>query len=79
MGGASINPQKQILSKNIRIIGVNGMPYQSYARALNLMKMHWKHYNLDKFVTDSYTIDEAEPALKTGLSLKSLKVIITPN
>ena len=79
MGGASINPQKQILSKNIRIIGVNGMPYQSYARALNLMKMHWKRYNLDKFVTHSYTIDEAEPALKTGLSLRSLKVIITPN
>jgi len=78
MGGASFNPQKQILSKNIRIIGVNGMPYQAYARALNLLDLNWKRYNLDKFVTHCYTIDQAETALKTGESMKSLKVVITP-
>jgi len=78
MGGAYFNPQKQILSKNIRIIGVNGMPYQAYARALNLLDLNWERYHLNKFVTHSYTIDQAETALRTGESMKSLKVVITP-
>jgi L-iditol 2-dehydrogenase len=78
MGEGQINPQKQILSRNIRIIGVNGQPYQAYARALEIMKHNWKQYNLEKFVTHSYTIDMAEEALNVGLSMKSLKVLITP-
>lgn len=78
MGDAKINPQKQILSRNARIIGVNGMPYQAYARALSLLDLHWKKYNIDKFVTHSFTIDNAEDALKRADSMKSLKVLVTP-
>jgi threonine dehydrogenase-like Zn-dependent dehydrogenase len=78
MGGVSINPQRQILSRNVRIIGVNGMPYQSYARALNLLDLNWKRLNLDEFLTHTYSIDEAEQALRTGLNLESLKIAITP-
>lgn len=78
MGDAKINPQKQILSRNARIIGVNGMPYQAYARALSLLELHWKKYNIDKFVTHSFTIDNAGDALKRADSMKSLKVLVTP-
>jgi threonine dehydrogenase-like Zn-dependent dehydrogenase len=78
MGNASINPQRQILSRNLRLIGVNGMAYQAYARALSLMGLHWKKYSIDKFVTHSFTIDEAEAALKKADSMKSLKVLVTP-
>ncbi len=78
MGEVGINPQKQILSKSLRIIGVNGMPYQGYARALDLMKIHWKKLALDNFVTHHFGIDEAEKALETASSLKSLKVVVGP-
>jgi L-iditol 2-dehydrogenase len=78
MGDANLNPQRQILSRNLRIIGVNGMAYQSYARALSLMNIHWKKYNIDKFVTHKFTIDNAETALKKADSMQSLKVLVTP-
>jgi L-iditol 2-dehydrogenase len=77
-GEVSINPH-QILSKCIRIIGVNGNPYQAFGRVLTLMNLNWRHYNLDKLVTHSYKIDEAEAALHTTQSLKGLKVVITPS
>jgi L-iditol 2-dehydrogenase len=78
MGTVPINPQRQILSKSLRIIGVNGMPYQSYARGLRLMNQNWKRLSLDSFVTHEFGIDDAERALETATSLKSLKVLVRP-
>lgn len=78
MGTVAINPQKQILSRSLRIIGVNGMPYQSYARGLRLMEQNWRRLSLDTFVTHTFGIDEAEKALNTASSLKSLKVVVRP-
>jgi L-iditol 2-dehydrogenase len=78
MGSVPINPQKQILSRVLRIIGVNGMPYQAYARAIGLMRLHWKRYNLGEFVTHSFSIYEAEDALKKARSMKGLKVLVKP-
>ncbi len=79
MGPVDINPQRQILSRSLRIIGVNGMPYQAYSRALNLMSIHHKTLHLDSFVTHRYGIDDADKALATAFSLKSLKVLIIPS
>ena len=78
VGTVGINPQRQILSRSLRIIGVNGMPYQAYSRALKLMARDWKRLGLENFVTHSYGIDEAERALETATSLKSLKVLVRP-
>ena len=78
MGTVSINPQKQILSRSLRIIGVNGMPYQSYARGIRLMQQNWRRLSLDSFVTHTFGIDEAGKALETASSLKSLKVVVKP-
>ncbi len=35
--GTKVSASRQILAKNARIIGVSGMPYQAYARALKMM------------------------------------------
>ena len=78
MGTVAINPQKQILSRSLRIIGVNGMPYQAYGRGLRLMAQNWKRLSLDSFVTHEFTIDHAEDALNMATSLKSLKVVVKP-
>ncbi|HEV2225923.1 MAG TPA: zinc-binding dehydrogenase [Nitrososphaerales archaeon] len=79
MGTVGINPQRQILSRSLRIVGVNGMPYQAYSRALTLMARNWKRLGLDNFITHSFGIDEAERALETATSLKSLKVLVRPD
>jgi L-iditol 2-dehydrogenase len=78
MGPTPINPQKQILSKNARIIGVNGQTAASYAGALRLIKRYLPQIPIDKMVTHRFRIEETETALKAGISMSSMEVVIIP-
>lgn len=76
MGSTSINPQKQILSKNSRIIGVNGQTASSYAASLRLIKRFRNTIPIEKMVTHKFKIDDAERALKTAIGMESMEVTI---
>jgi len=78
MGPTPINPQKQILSKNARIIGVNGQTATSYAASLRLIKRFLQSIPIDSMVTHKFKIEDCERAVKTGISMESLEVVITP-
>ncbi|HUK50579.1 MAG TPA: zinc-binding dehydrogenase, partial [Terriglobales bacterium] len=78
MGAAPINPQKQILSKNARIIGVNGQTAASYATALKLINRFSQTILIGQMVTHKFKIEEAERALQTAISMESLEVAIVP-
>jgi len=78
MGPTPINPQRQILSKNARIIGVNGQTAASYAAALRLIKRFLKTIPIDDMVTHKFKIEDAEAALKMAISMQDLEVAITP-
>ena len=78
MGAAPINPQKQILSKNARIIGVNGQTAASYATALKLINRFSQTIPIGQMVTHKFKIEEAERALQTAISMESLEVAIVP-
>ena len=78
MGPTLINPQKQILSKNARIIGVNGQTATSYAGSLRLIKRFLQSIPIDEMVTHKFKIEDCERAVKAGLSMESLEVAITP-
>ena len=78
MGPIPINPQKQILSKNARIIGVNGQTAASYAGSLRLIKRFLESIPIDKMVTHKFKIEDCERAVKTGISMESMEVAITP-
>ena len=76
MGEISINPQRQIMSKNANIIAVNGQTHQSYARCLELMKKHHKQF--DNVVTHKFKLDKSQEAMNTALGRDSMKVAIEP-
>lgn len=78
MGSTSVNPQKQILSKNARIIGVNGQTASSYATALRLIKRFLQTIPIEQMVTHKFKIEDAERALRVALSMESMEVAITP-
>lgn len=78
MGPTPINPQRQILSKNARIIGVNGQTPASYAAALRLMKRFCRAIPIDQMVTHKFEIEDAERALRVAISMESMEVTITP-
>jgi len=78
MGPIPINPQKQILSKNARLIGVNGQTAASYASSLRMIKRFLSTIPIDKMITHKFKIADAERALRTGISMESMEVVITP-
>lgn len=78
MGPVSINPQRQILSKNARIIGVNGQTASSYAASLRLIKRFSHDMPIGKMVTHRFKIEDAKQALETGISMEAMEVTITP-
>jgi threonine dehydrogenase-like Zn-dependent dehydrogenase len=78
MGRTEINPQRQILSKNVHIIGVNGQTASSYAACLRLARRFSRTIPIEKMVTHKFKIEDAEAALKTILSMQSMEVVITP-
>jgi threonine dehydrogenase-like Zn-dependent dehydrogenase len=78
VGPTSINPQKQILSKNVRIVGVSGQTASSYAAALKLIKRFRHSVPIEKMVTHEFKIDDAEHALETAIGMNSMEVTIVP-
>ena len=77
-GPTPINPQKQILSKNARIIGVSGQTAASYAGSLRLIKRFLQTIPMNTMVTHEFKIEDAERALTTAISMESMEVVITP-
>ena len=78
MGSTPINPQRQILSKNARIIGVSGQTASSYAASLRLIKKFSRTIPIETLVTQKFSIEEAEHALLTAISMESMEVVIAP-
>jgi L-iditol 2-dehydrogenase len=78
MGPTEINPQRQILSKNVRIIGVNGQTASSYSASLRLIKRFSRTIPIEKMVTHRFKIEDAEKGLKTAIGMQSMEVVITP-
>jgi threonine dehydrogenase-like Zn-dependent dehydrogenase len=78
MGPVNINPQKQILSRNARIIGVNGQTAASYAASLRLIRRFSQNIPIEKMVTHRFKIEDAKRALETGISMQAMEVAITP-
>jgi len=77
-GSTPINPQKQILSKNARIIGVSGQTAASYASSLRLIDRFLPSIPIHEMVTHKFKIEDCELAMKNALSMESMEVTITP-
>lgn len=73
-----LNPALHICAKNARIIGVTGMPYHAYSKALRIMSRYGGKIPFSGLVTHRFRLDEAEEAMKVAMKGESLKVVITP-
>src|SRR5438552_18535503 len=74
--GTKVSASRQILAKNARIIGVSGMPYQAYARALKMMESYRETIPFERMLTHRFDPEDAEDALETSMGLDSMKVVV---
>jgi L-iditol 2-dehydrogenase len=78
VGASSISVARQVVAKNARIFGVAGMPYQAYARVLELIARHKETLPLADAVTHKFGIKNSSTALDRSMRPESMKVVVTP-
>lgn len=74
--GTRISASRQILAKNARLIGVSGMPFQAYGRALSMMESHRGLIPFDRMVSHIFAQEDAQKAMEVSIGPDSMKVVV---
>jgi threonine dehydrogenase-like Zn-dependent dehydrogenase len=78
MGPVAINPNSDICTPNVSIIGVGGETAVSYAPSLALMAANQGRYDLERIVTHHFPLDRAQEAVVTAQADGAMQVVIDP-
>jgi len=79
MGPVSINPNADICTKNVSVIGVGGETSTSYLPSMRLMAANLDRLPFDRFVTHRMPLDRAQEALELAQTDAAMKVVLAPN
>lgn len=77
-GETTINVNRHITAKNVRLFGVTNHPFTGYGPSLKLMERYCDTFPFDQIVTHRFTLDRAEEGLKRSFEPDTMKVVITP-
>ncbi len=78
MGPVSMNPNSDICTPNVSIVGVGGETAVSYGPSMALMAANLDRYPLDKIVTHEFSLDDAQDAVVTAQADGAMQVVINP-
>jgi L-iditol 2-dehydrogenase len=78
MGPVSINPNSDICTRSVSVVGVGGETAVSYAPSMALMAANIERYSLGRIVTHQFSLDEAQSAVITAQSDEAMQVVINP-
>jgi L-iditol 2-dehydrogenase len=78
-GEATLNVNRHITAKNIRLFGVTNHPFTGYGASLKLMQRYRGVFPFEKIVTDRYPLEKAAEGLSHSCKLEAMKVVITPS
>jgi L-iditol 2-dehydrogenase len=79
MGPVSINPNSDICTRNVSIIGIGGETATSYAPSMRLMAANLDRMPLARFVSHRMPLDRAHEAVELAQTDAAMKVVIAPN
>jgi L-iditol 2-dehydrogenase len=79
MGHVAINPNSDICTKNVSVIGVGGETATSYLPSMRLMAANLKRFPFDRIVTHRMPLECAEEALELAQTDDAMKVVMAPN
>jgi L-iditol 2-dehydrogenase len=79
MGPVSINPNADICTKNVSVIGVGGETATSYLPSMRLMAANLNRLPFDRFVSHRMPLDRAQEALELAQTDAAMKVVLAPN
>jgi threonine dehydrogenase-like Zn-dependent dehydrogenase len=79
LGPVQINPNSDICTKNVSIIGIGGETATSYLAGMRLMAANLDRLPFDRIVTHRMPLDRAEEAMAIARDGASMKVVFAPN
>jgi L-iditol 2-dehydrogenase len=79
MGPVRINPNSDICTRNVSIIGIGGETATSYLPAMRLMAANLDRLPFDRFVSHHYPLARAQEAVELAQTDAAMKVVIAPN
>jgi L-iditol 2-dehydrogenase len=78
-GDVPVNPHRDVLAKNARIMGVAGDDLAAYATSIGLLQATQHHFPWAKMISHRFPLHEADEAMATALGPESMKVVFMPN
>ncbi len=77
MGPVAINPNADICTKNVNVLGIGGETAESYLPAMELMARNLDRLPLESFVSHRLPLEEAQRALELAQSDEAMKVVLS--
>jgi L-iditol 2-dehydrogenase len=78
-GEVPVNPHRDILAKNVRIMGVAGDDLGSYATGIGLLEATQAKFPWMAMISHRFTLGDSSQAMATALGPDSMKVVFQPN
>jgi threonine dehydrogenase-like Zn-dependent dehydrogenase len=78
LGPVPVNPNRDICTRNICVLGVGGETADSYATAMKAMAAHLDELPLREVVTHRLPLERAEEAIELSQSDAAMKVVLEP-
>ncbi len=78
-GEVPINPHRDVLAKNARIMGVAGDDLAAYATSIGLLEATQSQFPWMEMISHRFPLARAADAMATALGPNSMKVVFSPN
>ena len=79
MGPVAINPNSDICTRNVSVLGIGGETATSYSASMRLMAANLKRLPFERFISHRFQLDEAQRAVELAQTEAAVKVLMAPN
>jgi threonine dehydrogenase-like Zn-dependent dehydrogenase len=78
LGPVEVNPNRDICTTNVAVIGIGGETATSYAPAMELLARNQDRLPLDRIVTHRMRLEDAREAIELAQTDGAMKVVLDP-
>ena len=78
LGPVPVNPNRDVCTRNVCILGIGGETADGYVPAMEAMVAHLDELPLDRVVTHRLPLERADEAIRLSESREAMKVVLAP-
>jgi threonine dehydrogenase-like Zn-dependent dehydrogenase len=78
LGPVPVNPNRDVCTRNICVLGVGGEIAEAYAPAMEAMAAHLDSLPLERIVTHKLPLERAHEAIELSQTDGAMKVVLAP-